>query len=295
LLEFDFLAPDTVGEIITSLSLLEKYTGLAVTRSATTPTAPNSTPASKPAPTPRPSPRRISDEDLIRIGADLLQNTPEKADELEILADSWENSDRKVKLVKVSQAYTLFRQLISWYAATRLLAFIRQHDVQSFEDLLKALPANPALQPWVNVGGQLIRKIELEKLISQIHAGKIRSWDGVHQFYIRQGDQYATDKLVHALAALKSIHGQTLKKMGKTGFAELLRGSIATRDWMTKEIFASREKDYTNPFRKMVYDSPEEMNVVVGRLQDNGFIKQEKEAAKKYRKEIDQLLRQFGL
>jgi len=37
------------------------------------------------------------------------------------------------------------------------------------------------------------------------------------------------------------------------------------------------------------------MNVVVGRLQDNGFIKQEKEAAKKYRKEIDQLLRQFGL
>ena len=295
LLEFDFLAPDTVGEIITSLSLLEKYTGLAVTRSATTPTAPNSTPASKPAPTPRPSPRRISDEDLIRIGADLLRNTPEKADELEILADSWENSDRKVKLVKVSQAYTLFRQLISWYAATRLLAFIRQHDVQSFEDLLKALPANPALQPWVNVGGQLIRKIELEKLISQIHAGKIRSWDGVHQFYIRQGDQYATDKLVHALAALKSIHGQTLKKMGKTGFAELLRGSIATRDWMTKEIFASREKDYTNPFRKMVYDSPEEMNVVVGRLQDNGFIKQEKEAAKKYRKEIDQLLRQFGL
>jgi hypothetical protein len=276
LLEFDFLAPDTIGEIITSLTLLEKYTGLAATRQ----------PAAS-------APKRISDDDLIRIGADLLLNTPDRADELEILADGWENSDRKVKLVKVAQAYALFRRLIDWYAATRLLTFIRQHDIQSFDDLLKALPANPALQPWVNVGGQLIRKSELEKLIGQIHAGKIRSWDGVHQFYIRQGDQYAMDKLVHALAALKTVRGQTLKKMGKTGFAELLRDSIATRDWMTKEIYASREKDYTNPFRKMVYDSPEEMNVVVGRLQDNGFIKQEKDAAKKYRKEIEQTLRQF--
>jgi hypothetical protein len=276
LLEFDFLAPDTIGEIITSLTLLEKYTGLAATRQ----------PAAS-------APKRISDDDLIRIGADLLLNTPDRADELEILADGWENSDRKVKLVKVAQAYALFRRLIDWYAATRLLTFIRQHDIQSFDDLLKALPANPALQPWVNVGGQLIRKSELEKLIGQIHAGKIRSWDGVHQFYIRQGDQYAMDTLVHALAALKAVRGQTLKKMGKTGFAELLRDSIATRDWMTKEIYASREKDYTNPFRKMVYDSPEEMNVVVGRLQDNGFIKQEKDAAKKYRKEIEQTLRQF--
>ena len=287
LLEFDFLAPDTIGEIITSLTLLEKYTGLAATRQrdASQPAA-ASTPARKPA-------ERIADDDLIRIGADLLLNTPDRVDELEILADGWENSDRKVKLVKVAQAYALFRRLIDWYAATRLLAFIRQDNIQSFDDLLKALPANPALQPWVNVGGQLIRKSELEKLIGQIHAGKIRSWDGVHQFYIRQGDQYAMDKLVHALAALKTIHGKTLKKMGKTGLAELLRDSIATRDWMTKEIYASREKDYTNPFRKMVYDSPEERKVVVGRLQDNGFIKQEKEAAKKYRKEIEQTLRRF--
>ena len=58
----------------------------------------------------------------------------------------------------------------------------------------------------------------------------------------------------------------------------LLRQSIGTKEWMTKEIYASRAKDYTNPFRKMVYDPPEEMNAVIGRLQDNSFIRQEKEA-----------------
>ena len=33
----------------------------------------------------------------------------------------------------------------------------------------------------------------------------------------------------------------------------------------------------------MVYASTEEMNAVVGRLQDNGFIKQEKDSLRKYR------------
>jgi hypothetical protein len=39
----------------------------------------------------------------------------------------------------------------------------------------------------------------------------------------------------------------------------------------------------------MVYESPEEMNAVVGRLQDNSFIRQEKEALKKYRAAVQEL------
>jgi hypothetical protein len=41
---------------------------------------------------------------------------------------------------------------------------------------------------------------------------------------------------------------------------------------MYKSIFDSRAKDYSNPFRKMVYDNNEEMNKVLGRLEDNSFI-----------------------
>lgn len=32
------------------------------------------------------------------------------------------------------------------------------------------------------------------------------------------------------------------------------------------------KKDYTNPFRKMLYDSDEEMNTVLGKLEDNSFV-----------------------
>jgi len=64
---------------------------------------------------------------------------------------------------------------------------------------------------------------------------------------------------------------------------------------MTAEIYATREKDYSNPFRKMVYESTEEMDAVVGRLEDNSFIKQEKEAAGKYRREVQKVLKRFGI
>jgi hypothetical protein len=302
LLEFDFLAPDTIGEMAGALTLLEKLTGMAMVRQAADPTAARQAPAKN---------KKYTDEELLALGADLLVNSPDRADELEILAEGWENGDRKVRLIKVAQAYRLFKELIAYHAATRLLIFIQQNPVKSYEELLLALPATTPFHRWVNAGGQLIRESELQKLIGQIHNGKVRTWEQVHQFYTRQGEQYAADKLVHALAALKQIGststskagntstgqagGPSLRKMGKSGLASLLRQSIATREWMTKEIYASRAKDYTNPFRKMVYDSTEEMNAVVGRLQDNGFIRQEKEAAKKYRIAIEQVLKQFGL
>ena len=44
---------------------------------------------------------------------------------------------------------------------------------------------------------------------------------------------------------------------------------------MCKGIYESREKDYTNPFRKMVYDTKKEMNKVLGKLEDNTFIQQQ--------------------
>jgi hypothetical protein len=249
LLEFDFLAPDTVSEMVTALHIMEELAGAAITSPG----------------------------------------------ETEVIAKGWENSDRKVKLVKAPQAYAIFKELIAYHAATQLLKHIQKEKIASFDDLLKSLPPNPPFTPWVNVGGQLIRKPELDKLIQQIHTVKVRTWGEVHEFYRRQAEQYPTDKLHHALAALRQISNLTLRQTKPAGFANLLRQATATREWMTREIFTTREKDYSNPFRKMVYESTAEMDAVIGRLEDNSFIRQEKEAAKKYRRDVDKVLRKFGL
>jgi Domain of unknown function (DUF4954) len=276
LLEYDYLAPDTVGEMVHALELLERFTGAAVARQSV-------------------NPAKYSDAELREMGVSVLEHSPGQAETLEILAEDWENSDRKVRLVKVPQAWALFKELIAHYAAGQLLRFIQERNIGSYPDLVAALPANQILNPWWNVGGQLIRASEVEKFIGQIHHGKVRNWEQVHQWYVHQGENYALDKLTHALAALKAASGVSPRKDGPEALGHLLLRSVATREELTKEIYDSRAKDYSNPFRKMVYSSVEEMNAVVGRLQDNGFIKQEKEAMRKYRADVEAIVTSWKL
>jgi hypothetical protein len=271
LLEYDYLAPDTVSEIVDALGILERCVGLAAVRQAGTQ-------------------GKQTEEALRDMGASLLEHSPGQVDALEILAEGWENSDRKVRLVKVVPAWNLFRELIAHYAAEQLMRFIQDATIRSHAALLKALPASGVMQRWVNAGGQLVRESELNKLIGQIHNGKVKNWEQVHQWYGQQGANYKTDKLAHALAALKAVTGLAVRKGDPEALGHLLRQSVATKEELTKEIYDSRAKDYTNPFRKMVYDSPEEMNAVVGRLQDNSFIRQEKAALKKYRAAVEQIV-----
>jgi hypothetical protein len=290
LLEYDYLAPDTIGEIVTALSLLERFTGLALARQAagtekqTDKALPGSVKSDK-----------LTDAELREMGASLLQHSPGQVEALEILADGWENTDRKVRLIKVAQAWSIFRELIAHYAAEQLMRSIRENKIRSYAALLQTLPTTGSLQPWVNAGGQLIRESEMEKMISQIHNGKIKNWEQVHLWYSTQGENYPADKLAHALAALKTATGISLRKEGPEALGHLLRQSVATREQLVKEIYESRAKDYTNPFRKMVYESPEEMNAVVGKLQDNSFIRQEREALKQYRKEVEQIVADWKL
>ncbi|MEO9033604.1 MAG: hypothetical protein ABI285_10220, partial [Ginsengibacter sp.] len=68
---------------------------------------------------------------------------------------------------------------------------------------------------------------------------------------------------------------------------------VDTKNWMSKEIYSSRAKDYTNPFRKMVYESKEEMNEVVGQLEKNQFIQDQLAEADLYKKTVRSLIQKL--
>jgi hypothetical protein len=73
----------------------------------------------------------------------------------------------------------------------------------------------------------------------------------------------------------------------------LLEKSVETKNWMSKEIYSSRAKDYTNPFRKMVYESKEEMNEVIGQLEKNQFIQDQLAEADLYKKTAKSLIQKL--
>jgi hypothetical protein len=64
---------------------------------------------------------------------------------------------------------------------------------------------------------------------------------------------------------------------------------------MAKGIYNSRAKDYNNAFRKMVYDTNEEMNKVIGRLEDNSFIQEQLAELDEMKKQVKGLVRKLKL
>jgi hypothetical protein len=64
---------------------------------------------------------------------------------------------------------------------------------------------------------------------------------------------------------------------------------------MVKGIHDSREKDYTNSFRKMVYENDAEMEAVTGKFAENSFIQQQQTELKVVKKAVHQLMKTFQL
>ena len=85
-----------------------------------------------------------------------------------------------------------------------------------------------------------------------------------------------------------------MRKTGKT-FKKLLEQALTTREWMTKAIYDSRAKDHHSEFRKMVYDNQQQMDKVLGKLDDNAFINQQVEELKHFKKRIAILVKSFKL
>ena len=75
----------------------------------------------------------------------------------------------------------------------------------------------------------------------------------------------------------------------------LLNSAITTKEWINKSIHDSRAKDYSSPYRKMVYENFAEMNEVVGKLEDNSFINQQIESLTIFKKDILAIKKRFKI
>jgi hypothetical protein len=192
-------------------------------------------------------------------------------------------------IIKALEAYHLFKELIAYYATTQLTKTIIQTGTEIWETIKELAPSKLIRSNWINMGGQLMPIAEVNELKKRIKNGKISSWKMTHDFYRSQEHKYDSQVLGHAMASLNELTGLQIKKTSKEDINSLLDQAVTTRTWMTKGISTSRAKDYTNTFRKMVYDDVDEMNEVVGKLEDNSFILEQNEELKTFRKMIGQL------
>ncbi|WP_313259039.1 DUF4954 family protein [Sphingobacterium sp.] len=254
--EYDILAPDTVNEIFTGIKEIEQ----AVSKSLNT-----DNPAA------------------------WLNNNEKAVDE--IFLGNAEFSKRKVVLLKPKEAYQLFKKLARYYAVCQVLEHV---DPMDFNKTIQAL-VNAGLkrEEFENVGSQLVPVSKLDQLLQDLKDKKINSWDEMHKNYHHLSDAYIQDKLKHSLASLQEVTETDTAEWNADFWNKLFDEALETKKWICDEIYNSRSKDYHNPFRLMVYENEEEMNEVVGRLEDNSFINQQSAEFEGFQNKVQEFKAQF--
>jgi hypothetical protein len=269
-LEYRSLAPDSINEIFNALDLLALFAGKAYFKHL-----------SKEIP---------ADEICQAKGRELFNNDDKLLDELEILAEGFENSKRKVVILKARKAYASFREMVRYYAVGQMAT---KYTTDLTSDSLLHLASSSYLQSreeWVNIGGQLVPSSSIAVLLEEIKSNKLNSWEAVHHAYKVLADSSPEHLFQHALASLLEIEQVSLADLTATKLSSLFKGYLATNEIVFQGIVQSREKDMTNPFRKMVYANEKEMEAVLGKMTDNSFVREKDRERKELSLRIENIL-----
>jgi hypothetical protein len=135
----------------------------------------------------------------------------------------------------------------------------------------------------VNLGGQLVPAEDLEQLKTDVKAGRLNTWQAIHEEYDRLWERYPLDKQRHAFATLLDL--LAVDSLTPELWAGALQQAVEIQQYVADQTYLTRKKDYDDAFRKSTYDSEEEMKAVLGTAEENSFVKQ-------VRSETEQFTRQ---
>ncbi|WP_187759700.1 DUF4954 family protein [Thiospirochaeta perfilievii] len=239
-LDFDFLAPDTVSEMLEGREFLEKCAEYSY--------------------------RKISTD--IHTGEDLL-NEYDDFGNFTIYSTTIENKNHGVLIHKPAVAYKEYYKMITLYSVDTILKFFKDGgDISQLNGLV-----NP--DKWINCGGQFIPDDRVKSIIDDIVDKKITSWDELHSRYKMVSKLYDRDKAGHAFYVLQKLN--KVDRLNWQQWLDAVDTAIKARIEIKERVYSSREKDFNCSFRKITFDSKEEKEAVIGKLDDNSFFKIEEE------------------
>lgn len=183
-----------------------------------------------------------------------------------------ENSNEPVEVLKTVEAYHAYQQMLRYYAVKTLSDYCIAHEItiSEFQQTHEAV-----LEPWLNIGGQLVPTHRFEALRDGLKEGSITSWDEVHDVYAYWFSLYEEDRAMHALATLHAVLG--CHGINEGQWEQVVDEVAAIRIEIENQVFKTKEKDFNNRFRFSTYRTVEERNAVLGSLDDNPFIQESKQ------------------
>jgi len=275
-IEYDYLAPDTIEEIFDAMLLLEKWTARAYLKKEKELID-------------RPIENLIEDgEFLIVTGRKLLLSETDQTRDLVITGENMERSGRKALILKAYNAYKAYYQMVLYYSIKNIMIYLSENEGLELEDIPGKLDMDlPG--DWLNIGGQVMSRPGLEKIIDSIKDSGLNSWESIHKAYDMEWCDYSFRKQAHAWSSLARLLG-TREIRGKM-WLSLIDRAVEIQEYIRDSVIESRLKDYENDFRKATYDSLEEMHAVTGTLEKNGFIEEVRRETEIFRELADKIKR----
>lgn len=252
-IEFEAFAPDTIEEVIEARKLLEIWAAKAYLYQ----TGNNG--------------KIIDDDSLADIGRKLFAGDKSVIESLEVTGEKMENSRRKQVILKVYDGYKAYGQILQYYSVKNLISYFEDNEKADLESMNRDLQGHRQKE-WVNLGGQIMLKEDLDELRKAIGNGDLKSWEEIHAEYDRLWRKYTHDKQKHAYAVLCDLlQTETLTIVN---WREALDKAFEIQKYVAEQVYTSRKKDYENPFRKITFRNSEEMKAAIGSVDENSFITQ---------------------
>jgi hypothetical protein len=194
---------------------------------------------------------------------------------------------------KPLQGIRLYRKMIRFYGIRELLRAIEGFKDDFKIDSLAEKYNNPQ-SSWHNIGGQLMNERDLMQIFSDIKNGIIDSWDSLHKRYELIQNSYTDLKISHGISSLLRTEQKHLKDLTIKDITGYLQEGAQTAEELFKLAYSSREKDYSNPFRISTYHSKEEMENVIGKIEDNSFLRDYKIEMTDFSKQCNQRITELN-
>jgi hypothetical protein len=258
-IEIDYLAPDTVQEILLAMARLELLATGATGAAG-----------------------EESDSALREAGRRILSD-PHAGEP--VLKDASCMKRFGGRIEKPGRGWRLYRDFCVYFGIKTLidsLAKDARTSLDSFIAGVKSLTADGNAERWLNCGGQIIPAEDVERLRADIGSGALGSWDAVHARYNELWAAYPRRKARYAVFTLEQSLPIDIGSMDAKAWRLLLRSAGTIFERLCDSAYASRRKDYEDPFRKTTYDSDGEMAAVLEGIEENPFLMDLKKETKRY-------------
>ncbi len=165
-----------------------------------------------------------------------------------VYAQGQEKSKRPTVVLKAAEGLKAYEDMLVFYA-------------------IKYLPQLPSTRyqlvpkEWVNIGGQLVAKADMEQLIADVENGAIASWQQLHDRMDALWEAYPAQREAHAYSVLCRLAG--VDHLDETLWKQYQRRYADIQAYIEEQKVVSRHKDEVNAFRNMTYWDDDERAAVL--------------------------------